>query len=191
MSAEQRSEAFRNLRDFFPAGDGAAAAGLWPAWACAVEKAKDFKGTFKRLIIYLKPQQFKLLIVLIFSILGTAFNIIGPKILGYATTRLLDGIFSKFVAYRMHRTVPSIDFVYIGHIILLLVCLYVISAIFNFIQQYIMAGVAQKAVFDMRRDVNDKLARLPLKYFDSRSHGEIMSRVSNDIDTISTTLRRV
>lgn len=190
MSAEQRggSQRSQQPQGLFPGGGRGGGRGPMAGMGMAVEKPKDFKGTFKRLILFLKPQRFKLFIVLIFSILGTAFNIIGPKILGYATTRLFDGIASKFVAYRMHRTVPSIDFVYIGHIILLLIFLYVLSAIFNFIQQYIMAGVAQKVVFDMRRDVNDKLARLPLRYFDSRSHGEIMSRVANDIDTISTTL---
>jgi ATP-binding cassette subfamily B protein len=169
-------------------GGGPIGGGPMGGMGAPVQKAKDVKGTVRRLLAYLKPQQVKLLIVLIFSILGTVFNIVGPKILGYATTRLLEGIMGKFVAYRLHRTVPSIDFVYIGRIVLWLIGLYLISAIFNFIQQYVMAGVAQKTVFDMRRDVNDKLALLPLKYFDSRSHGEIMSRVSNDIDTISTTL---
>jgi ATP-binding cassette subfamily B multidrug efflux pump len=153
-------------------------------------KAKDFKKTFKRLMIYLSPHKFKLGMVVLFAILSTTFNIVGPKILGKATTRLLEGIIAKFVAFRMHQTAPSIDFVYIGNILLLLIGLYIISAIFSFIQQYVMAGVTQKTVFDMRRDVNDKLARLPLKYFDSRSHGEIMSRVTNDVDTISTTLQQ-
>lgn len=153
-------------------------------------KAKDFKGTLKRLIAYLRPQRVQLLIVMAFAVLSTVFNIVGPKILGKATTRLLEGVVSKFVAYRMHQTAPSIDFVYIGRIILILIGLYAVSAIFSYIQQYIMAGVAQKTVFDMRRDVNDKLSRLPMKYFDSRTHGEIMSRVSNDIDNISTTLQQ-
>jgi ATP-binding cassette subfamily B protein len=155
-----------------------------------VQKPKDFKKTFKQMMNYLKPHRLKLTLVLIFAVLSTTFNIVGPKILGKATTRLLEGIIGKYMAYRMHQTAPSIDFVYIGNIILLLIGLYIISAIFSFIQQYVMAGVAQKTVFDMRRDVNDKLARLPLKYFDSRSHGEIMSRVTNDIDTISTTLQQ-
>lgn len=155
-----------------------------------VQKPKDFKKTFKRMMAYLAPHRFKLTLVLIFAVLSTTFNIVGPKILGKATTRLLEGIIGKYMAYRMHQTAPSIDFAYIGNILLLLIGLYIISAIFSFIQQYVMAGVAQKTIFDMRQDVNDKLSRLPLKYFDSRSHGEIMSRVTNDIDTISTTLQQ-
>ena len=155
-----------------------------------VEKAKDVKGTVKRLLVYLKRHKIKLSIVLVFSVLSTVFSIVGPKILGKATTRLLDGLIGKFMAYRAHKPVPSIDFHYIGNIILFLCALYIISAIFSFIQQFIMAGISQKIVFDMREDVNNKLSRLPLKFFDSRTHGEIMSRVTNDIDNISTTLQQ-
>lgn len=173
-----------------PPRGGFGGGGPMGALNVAGAKAKNFSGTFKRLILYLKPQQTKLLIVFLFAILSTTFNIVGPKILGLATTRLFDGIASKFIAYRLHKTVPAIDFVYIGNIVLLLIGLYIISAVFSYILQYIMAGVAQKTVFDMRRDVNDKLARLPLRFFDSRTHGEIMSRVANDIDNISTTLQQ-
>lgn len=155
-----------------------------------VEKAKDFKGTFKRLLKYLKPRSFQLTIVFIFAILSTIFNILGPKILGKATTKLFDGLMAKYAAITLKQPVPSIDFGYIGGIILTLVGLYLISALFGYIQQYQMAGVSQTTVFDMRRDLNAKLARLPLKYFDARSHGEIMSRVTNDIDNISTTLQQ-
>ena len=102
----------------------------------------------------------------------------------------MNGLIGKYVAYMRHQPVPSIDFKYIGTIILILIGFYIISAIFTYIQQYVMAGVSQKTVFAMRRDVNDKLARLPLKYFDSRSHGEIMSRVTNDIDNVSNTLQQ-
>ena len=155
-----------------------------------VEKAKNFSGTLKRLLKYLKPHSFKLIIVVLFTILSTIFSIVGPKILGKATTKLFDGLFSKIVAFRLHRTIPTFDFKYIGMILLILIVLYLISAIFSFIQQYIMSGVSQKTVFDMRRDVYEKLNRLPLKYFDSRTHGEIMSRITNDIDNISTTLQQ-
>jgi ATP-binding cassette, subfamily B, multidrug efflux pump len=155
-----------------------------------VEKPKNFKGTLKRLIVYLKPHKVQFGVVLLFAVLSTTFNILGPKIMGKATTKLFDGMIAKFIAYRMHQRVPTIDFHYIGNIILILIGLYLISALFTYIQQYIMAGVAQKTVFDMRQDVSDKLPRLPLRFFDSRTHGEIMSRVTNDIDTISTNLQQ-
>jgi ATP-binding cassette, subfamily B, multidrug efflux pump len=154
------------------------------------EKAKDFKGTLSRLIRYLAPHKIQLIIVIVFAIASTVFSIVGPKILGLVTTRLFEGLESKGIAHLFSYTVPSIDFVYIGTIILILVGLYIISAVFGFIQQYVMASVSQKTVFDLRRDLNDKLARLPLKYFDSRTHGEVMSRVTNDIDTIASSLQQ-
>ncbi|KJS17811.1 MAG: ABC transporter [Peptococcaceae bacterium BRH_c4b] len=151
-----------------------------------VQKAKDFKGTLKRLLGYLKPRRFQLLAVFFMAILSTLFSIVSPKILGKATTSLFEGIMMKL------RHVPGaqVDFKYILHIILILVGLYLISAFFGYIQQFIMAGVAQKTVFDMRNDINDKLAHLPLKYFDSSTHGEILSRVTNDVDNIATTLQQ-
>ncbi|MHB1128018.1 MAG: ABC transporter ATP-binding protein [Bacillota bacterium] len=151
-----------------------------------LQKAKNFKGTLRRLIGYFKPSRFKLLTVLLTAILGTVFSIISPKILGKATTKLFEGIVQKM----MHVPGAQVDFDYIWRIILLLAALYVFSAVFNYIQQFIMAGVAQKTVFDMRKDVNDKLTRLPLKYFDVNTHGDILSRVTNDIDNISTTLQQ-
>lgn len=154
--------------------------------AMPVQKAKNFKGTLKRLIGYLKPRRLQLIVVFLTAILSTVFSIVSPKIMGKATTKLFEGLMMKF------RHVPGakIDFQYIGQIILILVGLYILSAFFSYIQQYIMAGVAQKTVFDMRNDVSDKLARLPLKFFDSRTHGEILSRVTNDIDNIATTLQQ-
>ena len=154
------------------------------------DKPKDFKKTLKRLLMYLKPQKLQLLLVVFFAILSTVFYIVGPKILGKATTRLLDGIISKVMAYRLHKSIPTIDFKYIGVIILILILLYIISSIFRFIQQYIMADVSQNIVYKMRQDINEKLSVLPLKFFDSKTHGEIMSRVTNDIDTISSTLQQ-
>jgi ATP-binding cassette, subfamily B, multidrug efflux pump len=151
-----------------------------------VQKAKDFRGTLKRFMGYFLPYKFLLLAVLVTAVIGTSFNIVGPKILGLATTKIFEGLVAKV------RGVPgaSIDFTYIGHILLILGGLYVISAIFNYIQQYIMAGVAQKAVYTMRKEVDEKLARLPLKFFDSHSHGDILSRAVNDMDNISTTLQQ-
>ena len=151
-----------------------------------VEKAKNFKGTLKRLIKYLHPRKFQLGVVFLFAALGTAFGIAGPKIMGRATTELLKGIMARMMG------VPGaqVDFGYIGGILLTLTGLYVLSAFFNYIQQYIMAEVAQGTVYDMRRDVDAKLSRLPLKFFDSRTHGEILSRVTNDVDTVSSTLQQ-
>ncbi len=155
-----------------------------------VQKAKDFSGTTRRLLIYLRPYRIQLIIVAMFAVLSTVFNIAGPKILGLATTKLFDGLIGKYGAYLLHKPVPSIDFIYIGRIIIILIGLYLISAVFSYIQQYQMAGLSQKTVYDMRRDLNDKISRLPLKFFDGRTHGEIMSRFTNDIDNISTTLQQ-
>ncbi|WP_314589005.1 ABC transporter ATP-binding protein [Paenibacillus terrigena] len=151
-----------------------------------VQKAKNFKGTLKRLIGYMAPRKYQLIAVLITAILSTVFSIVSPKIMGNATTKLFEGLMGKL----NHVPGASIDFSYIGDILLILAGLYIVSAAFSYLQQYIMAGVSQKIVFDMRAQVNDKLARLPLKYFDGRTHGEILSRVTNDIDNISTTLQQ-
>lgn len=151
-----------------------------------VQKAKDFKGTLKRLVGYLKPRRIQLLAVFLTAILSTVFSIVSPKILGKATTKLFEGMMKKF----MHVPGAKVDFQYIGQIIIILAGLYLISAFFSYIQQFIMADVAQKTVFDMRNDVSDKLTRLPLKFFDSRTHGEILSRVTNDVDNIAATLQQ-
>ena len=151
-----------------------------------VEKAKNFKGTLKRLITYLKPYKLQLLFVLLAAIMSTIFAIVSPKIMGKATTKLFEGVMMKL------KGVPgaTIDFGYIANIVFLLIGLYIISAAFSYIQQYIMAGVAQKTVYHLRKEVVDKLNRLPIKYFDSRTHGEILSRAVNDVDNISTTLQQ-
>ncbi|WP_018750087.1 ABC transporter ATP-binding protein [Paenibacillus sanguinis] len=157
-----------------------------PSMAMPVEKAKDFKGTLKRLVQYLKPHRLYLFAVLVMAILSTIFSIFSPKVMGKATTKLFEGIVAKF------QGIPGaeIDFQYIWQIIMILIGLYVLSALFSYIQQYLMAGVAQKTVYDLRRDVNVKLNKLPLKYFDARTHGDILSRVTNDVDNISTTLQQ-
>ncbi|MBB3110657.1 ATP-binding cassette subfamily B protein [Paenibacillus phyllosphaerae] len=151
-----------------------------------VQKAKNFKGTLNRLLGYLKPHKNALIIVFVTAILSTVFSILGPKIMGKATTKLFEGMMG------LMNGVPgaSIDFTYIADILLLLAGLYVISALFGYIQQYVMAGVAQKTVYHLRKDVNEKLERLPLKYYDSRTHGEILSRAVNDVDNISSTLQQ-
>lgn len=151
-----------------------------------VVKAKDFKGTLKRLIGYLMPYKLQLIAVFITAIIGTVFAIVSPKIMGKATTKLFEGLMAKLSG------VPGakIDFDYIGQIILLLIGLYILSAAFTYLQQYIMAGVAQKTVYNLRKEVLDKLNTLPLKYFDSKTHGEILSRSVNDVDNISSTLQQ-
>lgn len=151
-----------------------------------VDKPKDFKGTFRRLVSYLLPHRIKLLVVIFFAILSTAFGIVSPKIMGLATTTLFEGIMERIGG----NPDAVIDFGYILNILLVLGGLYLFSALFGFGQQYVMADVAQKTVYDMRNEVKRKLTRLPLKYFDSRSHGEILSRVTNDVDTISSTLQQ-
>ncbi len=150
------------------------------------QKAKNFKGTFRRLLGYLRPYRFKLLTVFITAIASTVFSILSPKIMGKATDKLFDGIMGKI------KGVPgaSIDFSGIWQIVVLLAGLYVISSLFSYLMQYLMAGVAQRTVYHLRNEVNDKLSRLPLKFFDSRTHGEILSRVVNDVDNVSNTLQQ-
>lgn len=152
----------------------------------AGRKAKDFKGTLRRLIRYLKPRQNQLIAVLIAAILSTVFSIVGPKIMGNAITELFEGAYGKISG------VPdaAIDFHVIANLLLLLGGLYVVSSLFSYIQQYIMSSVAQKTVYDLREEVNGKLKKLPLKYYDGRPVGETLSRVTNDIDTIGSTLQQ-
>ena len=160
--------------------------GSGPVIGMPVEKAKDFKGTLKRLLGFLRPFKIHLIIVLITSILGTGFNIVSPKIMGTITTRL----FNDTTQRPSGVTGINIDFGYILNILFILAVLYLASAFFNYIQQLIMATVAQKTVYNMRNEVNEKLSRLPLKFYDSHTHGEILSRITNDIDNISNTLQQ-
>ncbi|MEK5059688.1 ABC transporter [Paenibacillus sp. FSL H7-0326] len=146
-----------------------------------VEKAKDFKGTMKRLVRYLKPQNTILIVVFIMAILSTVFTIVSPKLMAVATNILSEPLFDPNAA---------IDFVEIARILMWLGALYLLSSLFAYIQQYLMAGVSQRVVFEMREQINDKLSRLPLKYFDGRTHGEILSRATNDVDNISNTLQQ-
>lgn len=150
------------------------------------EKPKNFKGTLKRLIQYLKPFRIRLLLVFLAAIMSTIFTIISPKILGKVTTGIFEGIMAKM------QQIPNagINFEKIGHYIMILIGLYIFSSIFSYIQQYVMAGVAQTTVYQLRKEVNEKLSRLPLKYYDGRTHGEILSRVVNDVDNISNTLQQ-
>ncbi|WP_459169910.1 ABC transporter ATP-binding protein [Natronospora cellulosivora (SeqCode)] len=148
------------------------------------EKAKDFKGTLRRLSKYLKPYRLHLAIVILAAILANIFNILSPMIQGWAITSLWDGVVLKA------EGLGGIDFEYLSRILILLAALYIFSAFFTYIQQYIMAGIVQNTVYDLREEVNHKLSRLPLRFFDENQRGEILSRVSNDIDNISSTLQQ-
>lgn len=149
-------------------------------------KAKDFKGTLRRLLTYLKPRQGQLIIVFIAAILSTVFSVIGPKVMGNAITELFEGAYGKF------QGVPdaSINFNAIGKLLFLLAGLYIISSLFSYLQQYIMSSVAQKTVYDLREDVNGKLEKLPLNYYDQHPVGDTLSRTTNDIDLIGSTLQQ-
>ena len=149
------------------------------------EKAKDFKGTMKNLFEYLKPYRLSMLVVIIFAIGSATFSIVGPKVLGKATTKIFEGLMNK-----VSRNSIGMDFDYIGKILLILLGLYVISAIFSYIQGFIMSGISQKVSYNLRKAISEKINRMPLKYFDSKTHGEVLSRVTNDIDTLSQNLNQ-
>ncbi|HXY74660.1 MAG TPA: ABC transporter ATP-binding protein [Dehalococcoidales bacterium] len=148
------------------------------------EKPKSFKKTLQTFLKYLSPYKWQLIFVFVFAIASTIFSIIGPKLLGKATTKLYEGI----VAKAMHVPGATVDFSYISHIALVLIILYVVSSIFGYIQGYIMSNIAMKVTYTFRRRIAEKINRMPLKYFDSKTHGEVLSRVTNDIDTVSATL---
>ncbi len=148
------------------------------------EKAKDFKGTMKRLMGYLGNYRIQILFVIVFAVGSTVFNIVGPKILGRATTEIFNGLVGKITGGE------GIDFEKIGQILLGLLCLYLLSALFSFIQGYIMTGVSQKMTYRMRREISEKIQRLPMNYYDKMTHGEILSRITNDVDTLSQSLNQ-
>ena len=147
------------------------------------EKARDFKGTMKKLLAYMKPFYASILVVFIFAIGSTIFSIVGPKILGKATTRLFEGVMSK-----ISGSSAGIDFEYIGRILLTVLSLYLISALFSYIQGWIMSGVSIKITYQFRKDILAKIDRMPLRFFDGTNHGEVLSRMTNDVDTVNQTL---
>ena len=232
MSDHKKESTMRNRRGNGPGG--------LHGGGVPIEKAKNFKGSFKRLISYLSRHKLALVIVIIMAVGGAVFSIFGPKILGNATTELFAPMAAKAEAFEDLKAIlpedtidqissgglgeteiinlitqsvdmndpeqtavlssamdkfqaaedMTIDFAKIGGIILTVLGLYLISALFNFIMQFVMAKTSQTIVYDMRNEVDHKLSRLPLKYFDKQTHGEILSRVTNDIDTVSTTLQQ-
>ena len=148
------------------------------------EKAKDLSGTLKKLLAYLKPYHFKICMVMVFAVCSTIFNILGPKVLAKATDKLSEGIMAKVA------NTGGIDFNYIVKILLILVVLYAASSLFSYIMSWIISGVSQDAAFLLRKDISEKMNRLPLSYFDKHTSGDILSRVTNDIDTIAQSLNQ-
>jgi len=149
------------------------------------EKARDFKGTLARLVQYLAPYRLPILVVMLFAAASTIFNIIGPKILGKATTRLFEGVMAQ-----ISGTGTGIDFPYIGNILITIGVLYLLSSLFTYIQGWVMSDVSAKMTYRFRKEIAAKINRIPLKYFDGTSHGEVLSRVTNDVDTVSQTLNQ-
>lgn len=150
----------------------------------STEKAKDFKTAMKRLLNYMKRYRFQLVVMMIFAVGSTIFNIVGPKVLGKATTKLYEGLVSKISGG------AGIDFGKIGEILLFALGLYLISAAFSFIQGFIMTGISNQVTYNLRKDISVKINKIPLKYFESRTHGEILSRITNDIDTLQTSINQ-
>lgn len=179
-----------------------------PRLGRTVEKPKNFKATMKRLVAYLEPEKKRFMGVLVLAIGSTLFSIIGPKVMGKATTKLGEGLLARYsyfirlqaaisqglpetqIEVLRNQPIPLFDLSYIARILGIMVVLYLVSALFQYVMAYIMSSVAQNTVYQMREDVKHKLDRLPLKYFDGRTHGEILSRVTNDMDTIATTLQQ-
>ena len=178
------SAAEQRIRDFFPprpGGGGRRFGMMLPA-----EKPKNFRKTVRRLASYLRPHGLKLLFVFILAVSGVIMNVVSPKILGRATTIIFTGMQAKAAG----TPGAAIDFARIGQILRLLLLLYAGSAFCRYFEHYIMAGISQKTIFDLRSDVSAKLVRLPLKYYDANPHGDIMSRLANDIETIGSTLQQ-
>ncbi|MDY5774737.1 MAG: ABC transporter ATP-binding protein [Lachnospiraceae bacterium] len=148
------------------------------------EKAKDFKGTMKKLMGYIGKYKIGVFAVLLFAVGSTVFNIIGPKVLSKATTELFEGLMRKV------QGTGGIDFGKIGRVLILLLCLYLISALFSFVQGWIMTGITQKMCYRFRREISEKINRMPMKYFESRTVGEVLSRITNDVDTLGQSLNQ-
>lgn len=167
-----------------PGGPGGHGGPMGHGMVLGGAKAKDFKGSMKRLLNYLKPMFPRLILIFVLAGLSTLFAVASPKILGSATNTIVEGV------ARITSGTGGIDFTALSKILMILAGFYILSAFFNYLQQYLMAGVAQSTVFTLRKDVNAKLARLPLKYFDSHPHGDVLSTITNDVDNISNTLQQ-
>lgn len=160
-------------------GPGHGPMGMMPG-----QKAKDFKGTMGKLLTYVRPYWIQMILVMLFAVASTVFAIFSPKILGNATTKIFEGFMAKAAG------IPGagIDFGAVGDILLFLLFLYILSAAFSYIQGFMMAGVTQGMTYRFRKDISEKINRLPLKYFDGTTHGDVLSRITNDVDTVSQSL---
>lgn len=147
-----------------------------------VEKPKDFKGTLKKLLSYVKPYQLAFVFILLFAIISTVLNIIAPKIMGNATTEVVKGLVAKYT------TQQPVDFTNLKHILTTLIFIYVCATLFSYIQGWLLSSISQKITYQLRKDISLKINRLPLRYYDGQTHGEVLSRVTNDVDTISQSL---
>ena len=148
------------------------------------EKPKDFKGSMGKLIRYMGNYWAAIIVVMIFAAMSTVFSVLGPKVMGKATTALADGLMSKITG------TGGIDFSYIGKILLITLSLYVASAVFSFVQGWIMTAITQKTCYRMRKEISQKINRMPMKYFESRTYGEVLSRITNDVDTLGQSLNQ-
>ena len=148
------------------------------------EKAKNFKGTIAKLIRYMRPYYAQIIIIVLFAVGSTIFGIIGPRILGSATTTLAEGLVAKYSG------TGSIDFAKIGNILKTLLGIYICSVIFNYFQGWLMAGVTQSITYRLRKEISEKINRMPLKYFDTQTHGEVLSRITNDVAVVSQSLNQ-
>ncbi len=165
---------------------GRGGGGPMGAMAMPPQKPKNFKQTMKNLALYLAKYKLRIIFVLIVAVFSTIFAVVGPKISGKAITILFEGVTDKFTG----KPGAAIDFDAIGRILLILTALYVISSIFSYLVMWVMSGISQKVSYDMRKSISEKMNKLPLKYFDTRTHGEVLSRITNDVDTISNTLNQ-
>lgn len=149
-----------------------------------VEKAKDFKGSIGKLFVYMKKYHAAVVVVILCAVASTVFSVIGPDILGKATTELANGLMAKI------QGTGGIDFTKIGQILLFVLGLYLLSTLFNFVQGWLMTGVTQKVCYRMRKDISEKIDRMPMAYFESRTYGEVLSRITNDVDTLGQSLNQ-
>ncbi len=175
MSENKEYSKNRNMGRRGPGGHG----GMMPG-----EKAKDFKGTTRKILAYIGRYKIAIVLVVICAVAGTVFNIVGPKVLSKATTEIFNGLVSKVSGG------AGIDFHKIGIILLILLGLYCVSALFSFIQGFIMSGISQKLSFRMRKEISEKINRMPLAYFESKTVGEVLSRITNDVDTFGMSLNQ-
>jgi ATP-binding cassette subfamily B protein len=149
------------------------------------EKAKDSRKTLQTLLHYLQPYRVKIVIVMVFAALSSLFSIVGPKLLGNVTTKLADGLIAYYLGAGLYM-----DFAYMGRLIVVLISLYLISMIFSYFQAFIMSGVSMQVTYNLRKEIDQKISRLPLKYYDTTTHGEVLSRITNDVDLISQSLNQ-